>query len=62
MLICWGRRDFVFDTDYLDEWQLRFPDAEVHLFADAGHYVLEDKPDEIVLLVKDFLSRTNENT
>ena len=62
MLICWGRRDFVFDIDYLREWQHRFPDAEAHLFADAGHYVLEDKPDEIVLLVKDFLSRKHENT
>ena len=62
MLICWGRHDFVFDIDYLHEWQRRFPDAEAHLFADAGHYVLEDKPDEIVLLVKKFLSRKQENT
>jgi len=61
MLICWGAGDVVFDTDYLNEWQRRFPDAEVHLFADAGHYVLEDKPNEILLLVKEFLSRKREN-
>ena len=57
MLILWGKHDFVFDTDYLNEWRHRFPNAEVHLFADAGHYVLEDVPDKIVPLVKDFLFR-----
>jgi len=57
MLICWGERDFVFDTDYRDEWQRRFPKAEVHTFADAGHYVLEDVPEKIVPLVQDFLQR-----
>ena len=55
MLICWGKHDFVFDADYLLEWQQRFPNAEVHAFSEAGHYVLEDVPDEIVILVKDFL-------
>ena len=55
MLICWGKHDFVFDAAYLLEWQQRFPNAEVHAFANAGHYVLEDVPDEIVILVKDFL-------
>jgi haloalkane dehalogenase len=62
MLICWGRHDFVFDTDYLEEWQRRFPEAEVQLFADAGHYVLEDKPAEIVSLVKEFLTRAKHPT
>jgi haloalkane dehalogenase len=55
MLICWGEHDFVFDRDYRLEWQRRFPDATVETFSDAGHYVLEDKPDEILRLVKNFL-------
>ena len=55
MLICWGKHDFVFDAAYLLEWRQRFPNAEIHAFSDAGHYVLEDVPDEIVILVKDFL-------
>ena len=54
-LICWGARDFVFDRDYLDEWKRRFPQAETHCFAQAGHYVLEDVPDKIVSLVANFL-------
>ena len=32
MLILWGMKDFVFDYHFLDEWQRRFPAAEVHRF------------------------------
>jgi len=57
MLICWGMKDFVFDESFLNEWTQRFPSAELHRFADAGHYVLEDAAEEIIPLVKDFLRR-----
>ena len=57
MLICWGEKDFVFDKDFLAEWQRRFPHAEVHRFPDAGHYVLEDAAEEIIELVRSFLKR-----
>jgi haloalkane dehalogenase len=56
-LICWGERDFVFNHLFLSEWQRRLPQAEVHRFSDAGHYVLEDVPHKIVPLVQDFLKR-----
>jgi len=55
MLFCWGLLDFVFDRTYLNEWKKRFPDAHFHILEDAGHYALEDSPDVIILLVKDFL-------
>ncbi len=55
MLICWGELDFVFDTTFLAEWQRRFPHAEVHSYADCGHYVLEDCATEVVPLIKKFL-------
>lgn len=57
MMVCWGRHDFVFDTDYYNEWKQRFPDAEFHFFNQGGHYLLEDKPDEVAALVKDFLKK-----
>jgi len=57
LLICWGKHDFVFDDAYLAEWQRRFPNAQVHIFSDAGHYVLEDVPDKIVKLAADFLKK-----
>jgi cis-3-alkyl-4-acyloxetan-2-one decarboxylase len=56
ILICWGEKDFVFDQDFLAEWQGRFPQAEVHRFPDAGHYVLEDASKEIIGLVREFLA------
>ncbi|MBT0654744.1 alpha/beta fold hydrolase [Geomobilimonas luticola] len=58
MLICWGEKDFVFDRHFLAEWQRRFPGAEVHSFADCGHYILEDAGEEIVPLIAAFLDRT----
>ena len=57
MMICWGTHDFVFDHTYLEEWQRRFPDAEVHCFENAGHYVLEDEPEAIVSRIRDFLKK-----
>ena len=57
MLICWGEHDFVFNHHFLKEWQSRFPNAEVHGFSDAGHYILEDIPQKIVPLVQDFLQK-----
>ena len=57
MLVCWGEHDFVFDSTYLSEWQRRFPNAEVHAFKDAGHYVLEDVAGRIIPLVKNFLKK-----
>ncbi len=58
VLICWGARDFVFDDHFLRVWQQKLPHAEVHRFADAGHYVLEDAGDEIEALVLKFLGVT----
>jgi cis-3-alkyl-4-acyloxetan-2-one decarboxylase len=57
VLICWGMKDFVFTMDYYEEWRRRFPDAETHAFEDAGHYLLEDKPDEILTIIEAFLKK-----
>ncbi len=57
MLILWGRHDFVFDLDYFRAWRRRFPQAEAHLFDDAGHYLIEDVPGRIEGLLRRFLDR-----
>jgi len=54
-LFLWGKHDFVFSMPYFNEWQKRFPKARFHLFNNAGHYVLEDVPDQIIFLIKNFL-------
>jgi pimeloyl-ACP methyl ester carboxylesterase len=47
LLIVWGGKDFCFNDSFYNEWKERFPDAESTYYADAGHYVLEDKKDEV---------------
>lgn len=46
-LLVWGMRDPVFSPRYLDDLRHRMPHAQVQQFADAGHLVLEDRPDAI---------------
>lgn len=55
VLICWGLRDFCFDEAFLAAWTDRFPEAEVHRFAEAGHYVIEDAGEQIMPIVRAFL-------
>jgi len=55
MLIMWGMHDFVFDPDYLAEWRRRFPRARTHCYPQAGHYLLEDEPERILMEILNFL-------
>jgi haloalkane dehalogenase len=57
-LILWGDRDFCFTPAFRQEWQRRFPSAETHAFADAGHYVVEDAVARIVPILQRFLARS----
>jgi haloalkane dehalogenase len=59
VLMCWGAKDFVFDDHFLAEWQRILPDAEVHRFADCGHYILEDASDEVIPLIRRFLKSSD---
>lgn len=53
--IGWGLRDFVFDRHCLDAFRAALPQAEVHAFEDAGHYVMEDKHEVLVPAIRAFL-------
>jgi pimeloyl-ACP methyl ester carboxylesterase len=53
--IGWGLQDFVFDQHFLDGFTQALPNAEVHAFDDAGHYVLEDKHAVLVPAIRRFL-------
>lgn len=47
--IAWAMRDLAFTPDVLERaWLGTFPDAEVTRLEDAGHYLQEDAPDQIV--------------
>ena len=55
-LIVWGKNDTIFPADGAHPYTRDLRDAEFHLF-DIGHFALEDKADEIVPLIRDFLAR-----
>ena len=59
--ILWGRRDWCFHDGILAEWQRRFPDAPVHEFPEAGHYLLEDAGEEVVSEVRAFVRLKGRN-
>ena len=54
--VFWGMKDPVFDATVLEHLLTLLPQAQVHRYADAGHYVLEDAADRIVPQVARFLA------
>ena len=57
MLLPWGMKDWVFDEDFLNGWKRRFPKAAARPFPDCGHFLLEDASEELVPLIRGFLTR-----
>ncbi|MFC6887092.1 MULTISPECIES: alpha/beta fold hydrolase [Actinomadura] len=55
MLIGWGGLDPVFDRAFLRRWRKHFPAAQVHLYRNAGHFVLEDTGYQFLIALRDFL-------
>ena len=54
--LVWGMRDWCFTPHFLRRFQEFFPQAEVHELAAAGHYVVEDAPQQIIPIVTQFLA------
>lgn len=58
MVFIWGDKDFVFTPRFLHEhWLKKFPEAEVHQFPDAAHWVVEDAHEQIVPILEAFLAK-----
>ncbi|MBQ7650564.1 MAG: alpha/beta fold hydrolase [Victivallales bacterium] len=49
--LIWGEQDFCIHTGFMKRWQQIYPNAETHLFHDAGHYLLEDAGEEVIRLI-----------
>ena len=47
LLIAWGMKDIAFRKKELNTWIHAFPRAEVVRFDDAGHFIAEEKPNEL---------------
>jgi haloalkane dehalogenase len=55
-LLLWGMKDSAFGPEALERWKLALPHARVVEFAEAGHFVQEEAPDEATAHVREFLS------
>lgn len=57
LLLIWGERDWCFTTNFLDEFERRFPQAETLRIPDAGHYVFEDAHEVMLPRIEQFLQQ-----
>lgn len=57
-LILWGRQDGYMPAESARAYLRDLPAAELHLIEDAGHWLLETHFDQVLPLIRDFLSRT----
>lgn len=58
-LLMWGMKDWCFRPECLERFESYWPQAEVHRYEDAGHYVVEDELEKIVPTLQDFLNRND---
>jgi len=55
--IVWGARDQYIRTSVAEELAAGIPDAELTLLDNAGHFVMEETPDEVLAVLRKLLSR-----
>jgi pimeloyl-ACP methyl ester carboxylesterase len=56
LLVTWGRYDPSFQVEGASAYKADLPSAEVHLL-DAGHFPLDEKPEQVIALTRAFLDR-----
>ncbi len=54
LLLLWGEKDPVFNTDFLRHWQNLWPEADVYSWAEAGHLLLDEFPDKLLPIIRNF--------
>jgi len=57
ILIAWGMKDIAFRERELKTWTAAFPRATVITFAGVGHFVPEERPDELIRAIRDLLRK-----
>jgi len=53
--LIWGMKDWCFRPECLDRFVSHWPGADVTKFENGGHYIVEDEPEKVVSLVREFL-------
>jgi pimeloyl-ACP methyl ester carboxylesterase len=54
-LVLWGDSDPFFSTGVGERTRAAIPDAELIVFAETGHFVPEERPEEVTSAILDFL-------
>ncbi len=58
----WGMKDFCFTERFLRRFQEFVPQAEVCELPEAGHYLTEDAPEEVIAALREFLRQDQATT
>jgi len=58
-LLLWGGKDIAFREDELRKWQSIMKNYHVAEFSEAGHYLQEECPDEILIEINKFLNHNH---
>ncbi len=56
VLVAWGEQDWCFTPAFREEFERRFPNAEVERYDDAAHYLIEDVPERLLSRMDQFLA------
>ena len=55
MCIIWAVKDWLYPEKYLHKWMNYCPDAKVHRVRNAGRFIAEDAPEELIAIISGFL-------
>ena len=57
VLLAWGEQDPAIPPENIDLFKLLLPQAEVERYADAGHFIAQEKPRDFSARILEFLDR-----
>jgi pimeloyl-ACP methyl ester carboxylesterase len=57
-LVIWGERDAALRPSLLDGLADHVPDLKIVRIADASHWVVHEKPEQVNRLIRDFIGAT----
>ena len=59
-LILWGGKDFCFNDHFYNKWKGIYPEAKSIYYENAGHYIIEDELESVLLEMNKFLGASDE--
>lgn len=57
VLLIWGMKDLVLPEAALRLWMNKFPNAQVYKIVEAGHFLQEDAPENVISCIEEFIEK-----